>query len=174
MDFGETLRCAAHGGLSGLSDDDRRIVSSALASGRLLTDAEFAVAEKILRSFVAARLSRPGDIVVLNGLPRHRGQATGIEPVVDVRLVVYLKATPAVVRERISTNAGGDRTGRTDDGVDAVERKLLVFERETIPLLDHYRGNGVALLGIDVRTASTPAGLLAQMEKLAGSVLEES
>ena len=77
--------------------------------------------------------------MVLNGLPRHVGQAEGLESLVDVRVVVHLSCTAEDVVRRIASNVGGDRTGRVDDDLAAVRRKLAVFAERTAPLLDHYR-----------------------------------
>ncbi|MDF1590051.1 MAG: hypothetical protein P1P89_00945 [Desulfobacterales bacterium] len=40
------------------------------------------------------------DLILLNGLPRHAGQAVDVEPHIQVKLVLSLLCTTAVVKER--------------------------------------------------------------------------
>jgi len=54
------------------------------------------------------------------------------------------------VLERIRTDVGGDRTGRRDDDLESVRRKLELFAERTAPLLEHYRTMGAAVTTIDV------------------------
>ncbi len=79
-----------------------------------------------------------GDLVVLNGLPRHVGQARGVEEIVSIDSVIHLAAEPAVLCERIRLDTGGDRSGRSDDAEEAVLRRVERFRARTRPLLERY------------------------------------
>ena len=160
FDFGARLRKAAEGDLvTGLSEDDLDIVRKVLNTGALLEDSSFHIAEKILSSALA---SNEG-LVVLNGLPRHEGQAVSLENSVDVKMVVYLECSPSVVRERISGNTGGDRQGRIDDSEDDIEKKLELFRERTAPLVDYYRKKGSEMRIVTVEVDTSPSDILSRL-----------
>lgn len=95
FDFGATLRRIAalsSSAASGYTTAELGIIRNSLATGALLEDEHFPLARKVLESFLARRRFKPGDAVVLNGFPRHAGQAMLLEPLLDVRLVVVLRA----------------------------------------------------------------------------------
>jgi adenylate kinase family enzyme len=153
FDFGRELRRIAAGGdrPGDLTGADAALLGEMLDTGGLLEDEHFRLAEAILRAFVAAHEPGEGDLIVLNGLPRHPGQAEALERLVDVRAVVHLSCPDEVAIERIGRDVGGDRCGRADDDAPAVRRKLALFARRSRPLLDHYRGRGVRVVTIEVR-----------------------
>lgn len=155
LDFGARLRAIAEGHRpASLTDADVSVVLDSLKAGALLENENFHIAVGIVDGFMEEAGVGHGDLVVLNGLPRHVGQAEDVDRILCVVEVVYLEATPEVVYERIRTNAGGDRAGRVDDTPEEVRRKLGLFCERTAPLLDHYTAKGVPLrvLSVDVRT----------------------
>ncbi|MBN1557248.1 MAG: nucleoside monophosphate kinase [Lentisphaerae bacterium] len=171
FDFGAQLRrAAAADGHPALNAAQHRVVRDVLAAGALLEDAHFPIARAILLHVLRERRAGGRDLVVLNGLPRHAGQARGLEPLVAVRLVVLLECDAAVVRKRIRTNAGGDRGGRADDALAAVSARLDVYHARTRPLLDYYRRRGVACTEIRVTTESTPETLVSRLDSEIRSV----
>ena len=149
FDFGQQLRliAAAAQPPAGLTQDQSDFVRSVLQTGALLEDEHFCIAEKILTGFLAERNTGRGDLVILNGLPRHIGQADAMDALLDVRALVVLNCDAATIVKRIHTNAGGDRAERTDDDIGFVRRKLDVFAQRTIPLVEHY-----AKLGAETKT----------------------
>ncbi len=156
FDFGAELRAAARRPEgSGLLPGELEVVRRSLETGALLEDEDFPVALKILRSFRERRGIEAEDLLVLNGLPRHAGQAVMIEPEAAVGTVIVLEAPPDFVRERIRRDTGGDRTGRVDDDLAAVEAKLEIFLARTRPLLEHYRAKGALIVSIPVAAASS-------------------
>jgi adenylate kinase family enzyme len=167
FDFGACLREAALGGVcaAGLSAEQTAAVRDALARGALLEDAQFPIAQRLLTGFLSARAVGGRDWVVLNGLPRHAGQARMIEVVLAVRLVVHLRCAAEVVAQRIRLDSGGDRAGRADDSEREVRRKLAIFEDRTLPLLDHYAAKGVAILPLPVAVDSTAEGQRMELER---------
>lgn len=149
------MRKAAGGGSeSGLLAEDLEVIRESLRTGAVLEDGQFQIAEKILRHFVGGLGA--GDHVLLNGLPRHVGQAKDVDGILGVEGVISLECSAEVVRERIRRNSGGDRTGRVDDDLAAVERKLEVYASRTLPLIEHYRLLGVAVhvVGVGVETSA--------------------
>lgn len=156
FDFGAELRRVAAGEVGGFSPATVDFLAGVLRSGRLLEDEQFPLARRILEAFLADRKVGENDIIVLNGLPRHAGQARDVEAVLDVRLVVSLSCRPEVAWERIRTNAGGDRAGRADDDLEAVRDRLNLFRERIAPLIEHYRGRGIRIETVDVEVGTTP------------------
>ena len=157
FDCGANLRAAAGGALAcGFSDAELRYVRSILEKGALLTNDTFHLALRILGAFILDRGIRPGDLLILNGLPRHVGQAAGLEEAVRIDSVVVLQADAGVVTERLRLNVGGDRTSRVDDDPALVQRKLATFAEQTLPLIEHYRQRGARIVAVRVEVGTKP------------------
>ena len=117
-----------------LSGEDLEIIESSLESGALLTDEQFSIAERLLLSFAEAHGVTPSDWLVLNGIPRHVGQAITVDQVARIACVVFLDCEDDTVLTRIAADVGGDRRQRVDDGDRAVRNKLAIYRRQTRPL----------------------------------------
>lgn len=158
FDFGARLRTlAASPDPPGFTAADLGVIKRSLSTGALLEDDEFPVAMKIFLDFVASSVAGDGDLVVLNGFPRHAGQARALEGSVAVELVVVLEALPDVVAERIRRDTEGDRGGRDDDSRAEVLKKLETFRKRTLPLVAYYSSLGARFARIPVSVASTAA-----------------
>ncbi len=157
FDFGANLRgsAAAPAAAAGLAAGELAAVRASLATGALFEERDTAMILKIVRAFAGEKGLSPGSLLVLNGLPRHPGQAEALDKVIAVERVVFLQADAAVIRDRLRLDPGGDRTGRADDSIEAVERRLADFRERTLPLLDHYRRRGVPLTALPVTAAMT-------------------
>jgi len=174
FDFGANLRRIA-ASFEGVAAGDRKndefslreraVILDSLASGALLEDENFLIAEKILDRFVKEKGVGPHDVVVMNGLPRHAGQARDLKRIVDMRAVIYLTGPAAVIADRIRLNTGGDRSGRDDDSAGAVEKRLAVFEERTLPLLEYYARHDVPVVSISVGTYTKAEEMLAEFER---------
>lgn len=165
FDFGAQLRAAvtAPATESRLNDADLALVRHVLASGRLLEDGQFAIAAALLEAFVLTRRLGPDDLLVLNGLPRHAGQATALEPFAHIEAVITLEGDPDTLHRRIAGNTGGDRTDRTDDSPAEVARKLALYEQRTAPLIGHYRQKGVSIWPIRVSVRDSAGDMRRQI-----------
>lgn len=161
FDFGATLRAlvARDHPTGPITQADIQFLRGVLQSGALLEDAEFALAQRVFAWFLDERRASPETLVVLNGLPRHLGQAEAMEPIVDIRAVVCLECSPGVVLARIRSNVGGDRAGREDDDPHSIQEKLALFHRRTAPLLAYYRARSVPIWRIEVTEAMTPEAM---------------
>jgi adenylate kinase family enzyme len=148
-----------------VSREDIEFLRHVLRTGALLEDEQFPLAARILRSFLTRRRVDETTWVVLNGLPRHAGQAVAISEILDVRTVVCLRCAPETVLARIQADTGGDRSGRTDDDLAAIRRKLTVFTERTQPLLDFYRRRNASVLFIDVTSTMTAGEMCDCLQK---------
>jgi adenylate kinase len=162
FDFGANLRAIA----TGQGNDGRfraaevQFIRNVLQRGALLEDQQFPLARRILEAFLEPFAAEPQTRVVLNGLPRHVGQADALAAIVHVQTVVALRCSETTVLERIGRNAGGDRAGRTDDDRAAVQQKLALFAARTAPLLEHYGHQGARIVSLDVSASMTAAEML--------------
>ena len=147
-----------------VSRADIEFLRGVLASGALLEDEQFPLAARILRSFLVRHAADAQSVVVLNGLPRHVGQATALQEYVDVGAVIHLACSGETVLERIAGNVGGDRTGRSDDDLEAVRNKLRVFDARTAPLLAHYSARGARIETVEVTAGMTPEDAWQELE----------
>jgi adenylate kinase len=169
LDFGANLRsiAAGPGSLKMISPDEVAAIRSSLATGALFEERDMPMIVRIVERFAGEKNLEPGDLLVLNGLPRHVGQAESLAAVISVERVVELDASAAVIRERMRLDPGGDRAVRRDDSLAAVEKRLTDFWERTLPLIDHYRGLGVPVHVIPV-TAAMTAG---EMKDVIASVM---
>jgi adenylate kinase family enzyme len=159
FDFGAVLRAIATDPAAGegLPEAGVAAIRSSLATGALFADRDLPMIVRIVKRFAARAALGPADLLVLNGLPRHEGQAAGLAGILAVERVILLEAAAEVVRERLRRDPGGDRSGRTDDSAAAVRRRLADFRERTRPLADFYRRRGVPLTSITVTAAMTAA-----------------
>lgn len=162
FDFGNELRNIEKADVSPsqFTKDDLEYIKKVLKEGALLENETFYIAEKILNSFIIKNSIANNDLIILNGLPRHIGQAGDVDAIVDIKMVVYLECSREVVRERIRLNSGGDRYARIDDSIEEVEKKLGIFHKRTSPLLQYYKNKSIPVKNIAVEVNSTPAEIL--------------
>jgi adenylate kinase len=98
-----------------------REVSAHMAAGRLAPD------ELVTRAILP--VIEPLDGYVLDGYPRTRSQANGL----DFDAVVYLRVPDDEVERRLLAR------GREDDVPDVIKERLREYDEDTEPLIDHYR-----------------------------------
>lgn len=140
FDFGAQLRRVGKSDLRpvALTDADVAVVGRALETGALLEDHQFPIAAALLRDFQRRRDVGEADLVVLNGLPRHVGQARDVEDLVSIVAVVHLDADADTLLERIRRDTGGDRRQRPDDERSSILGRVARFQDRTRPLLTRY------------------------------------
>jgi adenylate kinase len=157
FDFGAELRRAESipEDFPDLVTDDRAVIHAVLTEGALLEARHFSIVRKILERFLRDQGAGAGNLVVLNGLPRHQGQASALEAFVDLRRIILLDASAEVIGERIRQNAAGDRGGRIDDSPEEIEKKLALFVKRTKPLLGYYAAKGIPSVVLSVSVGST-------------------
>lgn len=158
FDFGANLRLIVQEDRPDgqISREDIRLLMEVLKTGALLEDEQFPIAERILRRFLDRQRFDPQTIVVLNGMPRHAGQAEALSEILEVAMVVSLACDARTVLERIAGDIGGDRAGRCDDELDSIHRKLELFRARTEPLMRFYAQRDVVMVSIEVTRSMTP------------------
>lgn len=176
FDFGAAMRRLVERDLPDelVTRADLDFLREVLESGALLEDEQFPLAARVLRSFLAGRGGMgTGSLpaVLLNGLPRHAGQAEAVGRVLEVRAAIRLACSPETVLERIRTNAGGDRGGRLDDDLASVRNKLAIYAERTAPLAEYYRARGVRIHTLEVTPAMTPQQAWERLEAGGGSLI---
>ncbi len=157
FDFGDELRAvaAASPPLRGLTCREHAFVRGLLEEGLLLEDEHFPIARKIFANFFERVGFGAGDLLVLNGFPRHAGQAEAVKTVADVEGVVILDCSTDDVMARIASNVGGDRADRLDDERAMISRKLTLFRERTEPLIDLYGRMSARIVRVRVTAEMT-------------------
>ncbi len=170
FDFGWNLReiAAGRGIAARLTDADVGVIQRVLREGVLLERETFFIAAHVIEQFIAARALAAADWVVLNGLPRHIGQAEDVDRLLAVRMVVYLECSAAVVHARIAADSGGDRRGRVDDTPTDIARKLDIFRDRTLPLVDHYCSLDVPVVRVAIEVDTSPTAIIGYMNRQQG------
>lgn len=153
FDFGDNLRKIVSGYLP-FPKKDRVLIQNILKEGRLLKEEEFYLAERVLETFLTYKQYTPDSWLVLNGLPRNIYQALKLENITEIKYLIFLKACPSTLKFRLSADPAGDRKGRSDDLDKLVEYKLNWFQKETLPLIDYYKGN-TTLITLEVSKRDT-------------------
>jgi len=166
FDFGAQLRSVGGEGVPppSVSGEYLHIIRRSLETGALLEGETFYLARNILIAYSERNGIRTDDWILLNGLPRHLGQARDVDALVEIEMVIYLECAPETVRDRIRLNSGGDRTERNDDSLEEIENKLAIFQERTLPLLDHYATQGARIERIEVGVETTLKEILGELE----------
>jgi len=136
----QCARLAERYGVPHISTGDmlRQAVEEATPLGleaKALMDAGDLVPDAVMQGIVAERLDRPDAVehgFLLDGFPRTVGQAEALEAMTDdefIHLAVNIEVPEDIVLERMLGR------GREDDTVDAIRRRLDLYEAETAPLL---------------------------------------
>jgi len=167
FDFGHQLRLIARGeGAPGLTESDRKCVREILHAHSLFPDDKFPIVEKILRDFLDRNDHVPG--VILNGLPRHIGQAKDISKLVEIQSVAVLDCPKEVSARRVEKRLAGlsaDHAGRSDDRPEIVEHKFLLYTKRTAPLVDHYTEQGTNVLHIPIGNGTSESEIASAIIK---------
>lgn len=158
LDFGSELRGAVSGEQRSVAftRNDLVFLRGVLEQGLLLENEHFSLAQKIFSLFLSRKKFSRRDLLVLNGIPRHAGQAKDIATIADIQALIVLDSSADGIFSRIRDNIGGDRTERVDDNKDLIEKKLIVFRERTEPLIDHYRASGCNIYRLNVSATMKP------------------
>jgi adenylate kinase len=132
---GEMLRAAvAAGSPIGLK------VKAVMAAGELVSD-------ELILGMLEERLGQgdAGGGFILDGYPRNLAQCEALDALLDrlkqpVDLALLLEVPNELLVERLAGRAAQE--GRTDDQPESVRQRLRVYDQQTAPVIDHFRGRG--------------------------------
>lgn len=116
---------------------------SEMLQGKLLSDDEVInVLDKVFE------LIDLNEEFVLDGFPRTVYQADWLLDQVQagrfhLTAIINLVASPEVVKGRLMTR------GRQDDTEEAIEERFSEYKEVTLPILDHFRAEGVTVHDVD-------------------------
>ncbi len=149
------VRIAEAYGIPAISTGDmfRAAVKSGSELGTKVTEiieAGNLVPDELTSAVVRDRLSQADAEggFLLDGYPRNLGQVADLDAFLGGRgekldAVIELVVPRAESIERLTLRA--KEQGRTDDTEQVIENRLAIYERETAPILDVYRAQGIAL-----------------------------
>ncbi len=171
LDFGSELRGAVSATCRSAfyTRDELNFIHDVLKKGLLLENEHFPLAVKIISLFLNRSGFSQEDILVLNGIPRHTGQARDIATIAKIQALCVLDGSADVVLCRIRSNVGGDRTEREDDNRWLIEKKLAIFRERTAPLIAHYEQQESPVYRISVTESMTPADAYRRLSSLAAA-----
>lgn len=171
LDFGSELRSAVSGEerSADYSSEELDFIHGVLERGLLLENEHFPLANKILNLFLKRASFEQQDLLVLNGIPRHTGQARDMAGLATIRALIVLDCSADDVFCRIRENTGGDRTERFDDSRDLVEKKLAIFRERTTPLINYYKNNACPVYRVRVSGTMTTDRTYQELRMLAAA-----
>ena len=171
LDFGSELRFAVSGSSrsAAYTTAELEFIHGVLEQGLLLENEHFPLARKIISLFLDLTGFSRNDLLILNGIPRHRGQAREMASLADVLALVVLDCSVDDIVYRIRNNVGGDRTERDDDHTELIKTKLATFRERTAPLIDHYEHIGRRIYQLAVSRTMTPAEAYRRVSVLAAA-----
>ena len=153
----QAKRISAEYGIPHIATGD--MLRAAMAAGtplglqvRPIYDAGRLVPDDLMIGLIRERLdeedAREG--FVLDGFPRTTAQADALDATLreigrELTVVFELQISDQVCIERLTKRAGEE--GRPDDTPEAIRTRLDLYHRETEPLVEHYRAQGI-LVGI--------------------------
>jgi adenylate kinase family enzyme len=171
LDFGSELRslAAGNGCSAPFSSCELDFIRGVLHNGLLLENEYFSLARKIIWHYLIRVRFLSGDILVLNGIPRHIGQARDMSSFVIINSLIVLECSEDAVLCRLRDNIGGDRTGRMDDNRELVKFKLTTYAERTAPLIEHYERSDSMIYRITMSDCTTTNEAYSQLFSLSSA-----
>jgi adenylate kinase len=119
-----------------------------------IMDAGKLVPDDILIAMIAERIARPDSArgFILDGFPRTVPQAVTLDAMLQRRKesvanVISLEVPDDELKTRILKRATIE--GRSDDTVEGLAQRLVVYRQDTAPVLEHYRAMGTSIEAIN-------------------------
>jgi adenylate kinase len=123
------------------------LVEPIMASGELVPDD---LIVRVIESRMRQSDARRG--ILLDGFPRTVPQAEALDGMLErggrgVSVVLFLDVPEDELVKRILRRA--EQEGRSDDTLEAVHTRMEVYERDTAPVLEHYRRRDTEVRRVD-------------------------
>ncbi|HXX87167.1 MAG TPA: nucleoside monophosphate kinase, partial [Candidatus Acidoferrum sp.] len=144
---------------------------------------------EVLKQRLAETSSKKG--FILDGFPRTIEQAIALDKIAKIDVIIQLTVPDWIIVERLSTRrickscgevyniqylkpkvegkcdkCGGQLYQRSDDTTKVIKDRILVYERQTQPILQHYAQKKTALVEFKCEQLETPP------ETAVGEILE--
>src|ERR1700694_4532203 len=123
-----------------LREHQRSDTRNVMSSGELLPD-------DLVTSVVLARLEQPDAAqgAILDGFPRTVAQARALDSWLEqhggsIRGALYLEVPPDAMVARVVDRRKVSQRG--DDNAPVAERRVVIFNQEMPPVLEHYAAHG--------------------------------
>jgi len=162
-----------------------RMIEKYSSSGRLVPDE---IVTEILKKRLASELSRG---FILEGYPRTVGQATQLEKITKVDVVVNLNVPDKIIVDRLSARlqckscgaiynertmkpkvsgkcdkCGGELFRRVDDQPEVIRERLRVYREASEPVVDFYRSRNLLKDIVNDDPSADPDQIVDQILKL--------
>ena len=92
------------------------------------------------------RISKPDceNGFILDGFPRTLNQAVNLDKILDrlnlnIDKVIEINVNEELLLQRIIKRASESETSRGDDNSDVLKNRIIVYKKDTLPVLDYYR-----------------------------------
>jgi len=124
---------------------------------------------------------------ILDGYPRTIEQAKVLDEIARVDAIIHLVVPDWIIIERLSSrrickncgaiynllflkpkndmvcdNCGGPLYQRPDDTPEVIKRRIMVYEKQTQPLLEYYKGKRVPFVEVKCEKLETPPDVIVQ------------
>jgi len=108
------------------------------------------VSDELMTEIIRERLDEPDarDGFILDGFPRTTAQADALDAMLreiarELTIVFALQVSDGICVERLTKRAAEE--GRADDTPEVIRTRLELYHRETEPLIEHYRAQGIVV-----------------------------
>jgi adenylate kinase len=168
----QAKRIAAEYGIPQIATGD--MLRAAMAAGtplgikvKPIYDAGGLVPDEIMIELIRERLDEAdaADGFVLDGFPRTMAQADALDAMLreiarELTVVFALQVSDGICLQRLLKRA--EEEGRPDDTPEAIRTRLDIYHRETEPLIEHYRTQGVL---VTIHGDGTPNEVFAEIQQ---------
>ncbi|MBT8485689.1 MAG: nucleoside monophosphate kinase [Phycisphaerae bacterium] len=126
-------------GLDRASDLGKKFIEVSSRGDLVPDDLTVELWQQHVKDLIAAGAYDPArQLLLLDGIPRSATQATMMDALIEPLLIVHLTTSDREqIVERMKQRAR--KEGRPDDNdEDVIRRRLAIYEKNTLPVLDHY------------------------------------